>query len=90
MIDRFSFNVIVIEELHCYKQIDGSNSEILIDENLKMVAFNFGKRNRQQTFFKLVVITFNLVTSKHLFVDKIKELIAEKNYKDVRIVFYVI
>lgn len=73
----------MIEELHHFKGLRLLPSEQLIDDNIKMVAFNFGKRNGQQTFFKMLVNIFDLIESNRLFVDKIRELIQEQNYKDV-------
>ena len=47
-----------------------------------MVAFNFLKRSGQISAFKLVVDTFELIKSKHLFVPEVHELIATKNFKE--------
>lgn len=47
-----------------------------------MVAFNFLKRSGQISAFKLVVDTFELIKSKHLFVPEVHELIATRNYKE--------
>lgn len=73
----------VFEELNRFKKFDCPNVKDLVDDNLKMVAFNFAKANGQQSMLKLVTDTFELVASNQLFVDKIKDLIAQHNYKDV-------
>lgn len=73
----------MIEELHNFKTMRAIPCQRFIDDNIKMVAFNFGKRNGQQTFFKMMVNIFELIESKHLFIDKIRDLIKEQNYKDV-------
>lgn len=81
-----SISFIVLEELSSFKKRESNayNETMLIDDNLCMVAYNFGKAaNAQLSTFKLVVDTFGLVGRKHLFLEKIKELVAQYNYKDV-------
>lgn len=78
-----SLAYIVIEELNNFKTSKRIESEPLLDDNIKMVAFNFGKQNGQQSFFKLIVNIYNLIGTKRLFVDKIHDMIREHNYKDV-------
>lgn len=81
-----SISFIVLEELARLKKSHGTNLDLsmLIDDNLRMVAYNFGKAGRSQfSAFKLVVETFDLVATNRLFVDKINELVAQHNYKDV-------
>lgn len=78
-----SLAYIVIEELNNFKVSKRIESEPLLDDNIKMVAFNFGKQNGQQTFFKMIVTIYNLIGTKRLFVDKIRDMIREHNYKDV-------
>lgn len=78
-----SLAYIVIEELNNFKLSKRIESEPLLDDNIKMVAFNFGKQNGQQIFFKMIVTIYNLIGTKRLFVDKIRDMIREHNYKDV-------
>lgn len=78
-----SLAYIVIEELCNFKVVKRIDSEPFLDDNTKMVAFNFGKQNGQQTFFKMIVTIYNLIDTKQLFVDKIRDMIREHNYKDV-------
>lgn len=77
-----SFAFAILEELSQHKRAMNRSSEIYLDENTKMVAFNFLKNGGQITAFKLVVETFELLKSKKLFVDQIFELIAEKHFKE--------
>lgn len=78
-----SLAYIVIEELCNFKTSKRIDSEPFLDDNTKMVAFNFGKQNGQQTFFKLLVTIYNLIETKQLFIEKIRDMIREHNYKDV-------
>lgn len=74
-----------MEELLKYKKnlvSLGGRIEDYVDDNIKMVSFNFVKKCGQVTCFKLVVTIFDLVKSKHLFVGPIKELMASKYYKE--------
>lgn len=73
----------MIEELQRFKhenQIDGST---FLDRNLKMVAFNFARHSNQPSFIKMMAIIFELAREKDMFLDKIREIIDEHNYKDV-------
>lgn len=72
----------ILEELSNHKKLICRRYEAFLDDNTKMVAFNFLKRSGQTSAFKLVVETFELVESKHLFVPEIHELIASRNYKE--------
>lgn len=78
-----SLAYIVIEELYNFKTSRRIYSESYLDENTKMVAFNFGKLNGQHSFFKLIVTIYNLVAAKQLFVEKVRDMVREHNYKDV-------
>lgn len=60
----------------------GGNFHSYLDENTKMVAFNFLKKSGQITAFKLVVDTYELIKSKNMFVPAIRELISEKHFKE--------
>lgn len=74
----------MIEELHRYKseyQIDGA---VLLDRNSKMVAFNFARQSNHPTFIKMMAHTYELPHAKDMFIEKIREIINEHNYKDVR------
>lgn len=79
-----SLAYIVIEELYNFKTSKRIDSESFLDDNTKMVAFNFGKQNGQQNFFKMLVTIYNLIDTRRLFVEKIRDMIREHNYKDVR------
>lgn len=77
-----SFAFTILEELSNHKKSIGPRSEAFLDDNTKMVAFNFLKRSGQVTAFKIVVETFELIKSNHLFVPEVHELIATGNYKE--------
>lgn len=74
----------VIEELYNYKRTNQIDAGQFVDDNLKMVAFNFVKKQSQQLVYKMIAQTFDLIPSKCLFIDKLKEMIAEHYYKEVR------
>lgn len=69
--------------MHAFQTEIGIDPKPFVDENLRMVAFNFAKQNGQQTFIKLMVSVYDLTSNKEMFIDKVRELIAEHNYKDV-------
>ncbi|CRL04117.1 CLUMA_CG017229, isoform A [Clunio marinus] len=77
-----TFAFTILEELLNFKKSTNLDTKSLLDDNIKMVAFNFVYKSGQTTTFKLVVEIFELVKSKKLFVSKIKELIAAKQFKD--------
>lgn len=72
-----------MEELSNFKTAYNINGSSYIDDNIRMVAFNFIKKQSQQNIYKMVVQTFNLIERKSLFVEKIRELIAIHFYKEV-------
>lgn len=77
-----SFAFTILEELSLHKKAMNARAESFLDDNTKMVAFNFLKRSGQITAFKLVVDTFELIKSKQLFVPEIRQLIAAKYFKE--------
>lgn len=77
-----SFAYTVLEELLSFKKAIGSRADTFLDDNIKMVAFNFLKKSGQITAFKLAVETFDLIKSKQLFIVEIHDLIAAKHYKE--------
>ena len=72
-----------MEELYKMKTSGYLCSQQPLDDNVKTVSFNFARKSAARTMIKFFVKSFDLIESKHLFVDKIRELIAEHNYKDV-------
>ncbi|KAG5683881.1 hypothetical protein PVAND_013142 [Polypedilum vanderplanki] len=86
-----SFAYSILEELLNYKKLNhhnpssnlnNNNMTLLLDDNIKLVAFNFLKKCGQITTFRLVVEIFELIKSKHLFVSEIHELVAAKYFKE--------
>lgn len=77
-----SFAFTILEELLNFKRNSNTRSEIFLDDNTKMVAFNFLKQSGQISAFKLAVEIFELTRSRHLFVPEIHLLIAAKQYKE--------
>lgn len=73
----------VLEDLHNFKRTNNIRPDPYVDDNLRMVAFNFIKKQSQPNLYKIVVVTFDLMTSRHLFIEKIRELIQEHHYKEV-------
>lgn len=73
----------VIEEFHRFKHESQLDATQHLNPNLKMVAFSFARQSNHPTFFKMMVTIFELPSEKEMFVDKIREIIAEHNYKDV-------
>ncbi|XP_031636670.1 exonuclease mut-7 homolog [Contarinia nasturtii] len=73
---------IVIEEFHRFKHENQLVGAPFLNPNLKMVAFSFGRQSNHPTFFKMMASIFELSREKDMFVDKIREIIAEHNYKD--------
>lgn len=76
--------ITVVEELNAFKMENSIDASPFVDRNLKMVAFNFAKQSNQPTFFKMITTIYELKEDKEMFIDKIKELLTEHNYKDVR------
>lgn len=66
-----------------FKTTTAIDADQYLDSNLKMIAFNLANRSNQPTFFKLVITIYELIQSSEMFLPKIRELIAEHNYKDV-------
>lgn len=79
-----SFAYSILEELQLFKRKFLSPDEVsrMIDDNIKVVAFNFLKRCGQITTFRLAVDIFELIESKKLFVEEIHELITTKHFKE--------
>jgi 3'-5' exonuclease len=77
-----SFAYTILDELLQYKRSMHQSPQMFLDDNIKMVSFNFLKKSGQITAFKLVVEIFELIKSKHLFVPEIHELIATNSYKE--------
>lgn len=77
-----SFSYTILDELSNYKKINRPNTSQLLDDNIKVVSFNFLKKSGQITTFKLVVDVFELIMSKNLFVSEIRELITAKHFKE--------
>lgn len=75
----------MIEELHKFKQENQIDAAVFLDRNLKMVAFNFARQSNHPTFLKMMANIFELPREKDMFIDKIREIIAEHNYKDVKL-----
>lgn len=74
----------VIEELHRFKNENQIDASAFLDRNVKMVAFNFARQSNHPTFLKMMASIFELPRDKDMFIDKLREILAEHNYKDVR------
>jgi hypothetical protein len=58
----------------------------LLDDNLKMVSFNFAKNSQYQLkiIVKIIVNIFELHESNSLFIGEIKTLLGKGQYKEAR------
>lgn len=75
-----SLAYIILDELSSYKRFYGAQNHL--DDNTKMVAFNFLKRCGQSSTFKLAVETFELIQSNQMFVPEIRQLMSQSLFKD--------
>lgn len=75
--------IAVVEELRRYKHENQIDATAFLDRNLKMVAFNFARQSNHPAFIKMMVIIYELPNDKDMFIDKVREIIQEHNYKDV-------
>lgn len=73
----------MVEELHRFKNDNQIDASAFLDRNLKMVAFNFARQSNHPPFLKMMAYIFDLPRDKDMFIDKIREILAEHNYKDV-------
>lgn len=78
-------HITVIEELHRFKSQHQIDASAFLDRNIKMVAFNFARQSNLPAFLKMMVNIFDLPIDKDMFIEKIRDILAEHNYKDVRI-----
>lgn len=74
----------VIEELHRFKNENKIDASAFLDRNIKMVAFNFARQSNHPPFLKMMANIFELPRDKDMFIDKIRDILAEYNYKDVK------
>ena len=72
-----------MEELHSYKKRQNPPMHLFVDDNIRMVAFNFVKNQGQSSLFRLVSNTYGLQACRDIFIDKLKTMIAQKQYKEV-------
>lgn len=73
----------MIEELHRFKCDNQIEASSFLDRNIKMVAFNFARQSNHPTFLKMMATIFELPRDKEMFIEKIRNILAEHNYKDV-------
>lgn len=84
-----SFAYTILDELSNFLKIfKNSLDPRLLDDNKKMVAFNFLKKSGQITAFRLAVDIFELIKSKSLFVNEIRELVSTKHFKEAGQIAY--
>lgn len=84
----YLFGVSVIEELHRFKNEHQIDASTFLDRNVKMVAFNFARPSNHPSFLKMMTSIFELARDKDMFIEKIRDILAEHNYKDVISIFY--
>lgn len=73
----------MVEELQKFKHENQIDATVYLDRNLKMVAFSFARHSNHPTFIKMMATIYELPREKDMFVDKVREIIIEHNYKDV-------
>lgn len=75
---------LVIKEFDAYFMFLDINTVVLmkqtISDDIKMIAFNFF--HNQNQLFTIICDCFDMKGSRHLFFERIRELIAEQKYKD--------
>ncbi|XP_058445548.1 exonuclease mut-7 homolog [Malaya genurostris] len=72
----------VMEELATFKKTYGVGTDGLVDDNLRMVAFNFIAKQGHCLLFRMIAETFELLACREMFVPKIREMINRKQYKE--------
>lgn len=72
----------VLEEMSNYKKQYSLEADPLVDDNLRMVAFNFVAKQGHCVLFRMVVNTFELLRCPDLFIPKVREFLAQKQYKE--------
>ena len=56
----------------------------MVDDNLKLVAFNLARNVGGQELFKITVDAFDLVASNGLFQRNVEGFVAQRRYHEVR------
>ncbi|XP_055681549.1 exonuclease mut-7 homolog [Lutzomyia longipalpis] len=72
----------ILEELQKYKKSKNLNVSNYVDDNLKMVTFNLVKGQGQLNLFKVAKETFELVESKQIFVEEVRKMTRQGQYKE--------
>ncbi|XP_001861848.2 exonuclease mut-7 homolog [Culex quinquefasciatus] len=72
----------VIEELNSFKKRYTPATDQLVDDNLRMVAFNFMTKQTHCLLFRLAVDTYELLRCREMFVPKVRAMLARKQYKE--------
>lgn len=72
----------VMEELNNFKKRNHLDVAKLVDDNLRMVAFNFVAKQGQTILFRMVVEIFDLLQRRELFVPPIRKMIEQKHFKE--------
>lgn len=77
-----SLSLAVFEALqHRKTQLDSATIELCLDDDIRMVAFNFIS-DKNLTFIKLAIDLFELVASKELFIAHVKQCIEKRHFKE--------
>lgn len=72
----------MIEELNSFKKRYTPATDQLVDDNLRMVAFNFMTKQTHCLLFRLAVDTYELLRCREMFVPKVRAMLARKQYKE--------
>ncbi|XP_055551478.1 exonuclease mut-7 homolog [Wyeomyia smithii] len=72
----------VIEELASFKKQYKPDTSVLVDDNLRMVAFNFVAKHGHCQLFRMVVDTFEMLPCREMFIPQVRQMIVRKQYKE--------
>ncbi|XP_053693223.1 exonuclease mut-7 homolog [Sabethes cyaneus] len=72
----------VIEELAVFKKQYTPDTNALVDDNLRMVAFNFVAKQGHCQLFRMVVDTFEMLACRQMFIPQVRLMIVRKQYKE--------
>lgn len=74
--------IAVVEELAVFKKQYTPDTNVLVDDNLRMVAFNFVAKQGHCQLFRMVVDTFEMLACRQMFIPQVRLMIARKQYKE--------
>lgn len=79
-----SLSFMIMEEFKMWSLMSRNKIIHLLTIDVKISAFNIVRQQSQFGLMKLVADTYEMTTDCDIFLDIIKQMIAEKQYKEVR------